>query len=118
MSSVKRTNNNELTSVQVAVRIRPTTEHDNQSIPTRWQKTVVHPSSSNSISIDNSIAGNQSNNFIFDRVHGPLDSQDIIYENNVQNLVNKFIDGYNVTILAYGQTSSGKSYTSMFLKCF
>lgn len=29
----------------------------------------------------------------------------------VYSLVARFLEGYNVTVLAYGQTSSGKSYT-------
>ncbi|KAI1297947.1 hypothetical protein EDD11_006905 [Mortierella claussenii] len=30
---------------------------------------------------------------------------------SVKRMVDKFIEGYNVTIMAYGQTSSGKTYT-------
>ena len=67
--------------------------------------------------------------FSFDRVFGPNDGQTDVYT-VVEDLVTKFIDGYNVTVLAYacsqaesseiadcscelryGQTSSGKSYT-------
>lgn len=50
-------------------------------------------------------------NFNFDRVLGPSDGQDAVYRGSVQSLVPKFLEGYNVTVLAYGQTSSGKSYT-------
>ncbi|EOQ98936.1 Kinesin-like protein KIF21A [Wallemia ichthyophaga EXF-994] len=96
--------NKPLTSVKVAVRIRPTTTQDSHLIPSRWQNSVVEPSSNSSINIHNS-------SFSFDRVHGPSDTQNTIYNDNVDNLVNSFVDGYNVTILAYGQTSSGKSYT-------
>ena len=50
-------------------------------------------------------------NFSFDRVLGPADGQDAVYKTSAQPLISKFMEGYNVTILAYGQTSSGKSYT-------
>ncbi|TIC09952.1 kinesin-domain-containing protein [Wallemia mellicola] len=102
--SARNKQSNALTSVKVTVRIRPSTSQDNNSIPTRWQKTVVQPSSTNTVNIDGS-------SFSFDRVHGPSDTQDVVYNDNVEKLVESFIDGYNVTVLAYGQTSSGKSYT-------
>lgn len=105
--SSRKPQSNPLTSVKVTVRIRPTTSQDNHSIPSRWQKTVVQPSSPSSINIDGS-------SFSFDRVHGPSDTQDVVYNDNVEKLVQSFVDGYNITVLAYGQTSSGKSYTSEY----
>ncbi|RKP33765.1 P-loop containing nucleoside triphosphate hydrolase protein, partial [Dimargaris cristalligena] len=49
--------------------------------------------------------------FTFDYVFGQQSTQSEIYESSVVPLLDKFVDGYNVTILAYGQTSSGKTYT-------
>ncbi|CAH1756067.1 5411_t:CDS:10 [Entrophospora sp. SA101] len=49
--------------------------------------------------------------FNFDYVLGPETTQQEVYVNAVENLVEKFLEGYNVTILAYGQTSSGKTHT-------
>ncbi|KAM3580523.1 hypothetical protein VKS41_007185 [Umbelopsis sp. WA50703] len=49
--------------------------------------------------------------FTFDYVFGPNSAQDEIFVTLADPLIHKFIDGYNVTILAYGQTSSGKTYT-------
>ncbi|CAO3622637.1 unnamed protein product [Cunninghamella echinulata] len=37
--------------------------------------------------------------------------QEEVFTGVASNLVDRFVDGYNVTILAYGQTSSGKTYT-------
>lgn len=48
--------------------------------------------------------------YTFDRVLGPDNGQEDVY-NVAQPFVNRFLDGFNVTVLAYGQTSSGKSYT-------
>lgn len=48
--------------------------------------------------------------FLFDRVYGPEEGQEAIWS-SVEGLVSRFLEGYNVTVLAYGQTSSGKSYT-------
>ncbi|RIA84273.1 P-loop containing nucleoside triphosphate hydrolase protein [Glomus cerebriforme] len=47
----------------------------------------------------------------FDHVFPPETTQQQVYERAVENLVDKFLEGYNVTILAYGQTSSGKTHT-------
>ncbi|XP_028970532.2 kinesin-like protein KIF25 isoform X3 [Esox lucius] len=48
--------------------------------------------------------------FEFERVHGPEDSQDVVFE-EVKPLLTSLLDGYNVCIMAYGQTGSGKTHT-------
>jgi hypothetical protein len=48
--------------------------------------------------------------FVFDRVFGPDVSQEGIWE-YLNDCVNAFIQGYNVSLLAYGQSGAGKSYT-------
>lgn len=50
--------------------------------------------------------------FEFERVHGPDDSQDAVFE-EVRPLLTSLMDGYNVCIMAYGQTGSGKTHTMM-----
>ena len=48
--------------------------------------------------------------FIFDRVFGEDVSQKGVWE-YLQDSVDSFLQGYNVSILAYGQSGAGKSYT-------
>ena len=47
---------------------------------------------------------------MFDRVFGQEVNQDGVWE-YLEESVNAFIQGYNVSLLAYGQSGAGKSYT-------
>lgn len=47
---------------------------------------------------------------MFDRVFSGQDGQNDVWE-YVSESVSSFVQGYNVSILAYGQSGSGKSYT-------
>jgi len=52
--------------------------------------------------------------FTYDHVYGPdVTSTDHIYEEVGSPLVDAVMEGYNGTIFAYGQTSSGKTHTMM-----
>nr|XP_055165777.1 kinesin-like protein KIF25 [Nyctereutes procyonoides] len=46
------------------------------------------------------------------RVYGPEESQQVVF-GDVCPLLTSLIDGYNVCIMAYGQTGCGKSYTML-----
>ncbi|KAH9818942.1 hypothetical protein DFH28DRAFT_1123320 [Melampsora americana] len=111
------------TTVQVVLRIRPSAFDSN--VPTRFQRTVMSALNSSTVAIENptqstSTASSSTPNasqghkaiqrFTFDRVYSPEEGQECIW-GSVESLVSRFLEGYNVTVLAYGQTSSGKSYT-------
>ncbi|XP_070598837.1 kinesin-like protein KIF27 isoform X2 [Erythrolamprus reginae] len=49
--------------------------------------------------------------FTFDFVFGKHSTQDEVYTTCIKPLVASLIEGYNATVFAYGQTSSGKTYT-------
>ncbi|XP_062335176.1 kinesin-1 heavy chain [Osmerus eperlanus] len=49
--------------------------------------------------------------YMFDRVLQSNTSQEQVYEACAQKIVKDVLDGYNGTIFAYGQTSSGKTHT-------
>jgi hypothetical protein len=48
--------------------------------------------------------------FVFDRVFGEDVTQEGIWDYLIES-VNAFVQGYNVSMLAYGQSGAGKSYT-------
>lgn len=68
---------------------------------------MVHVQSPTSLSID-SPQGRKL--FVFDRVFGPDVDQAGIWQ-YLEDCITAFTQGYNVSILAYGQSGAGKSYT-------
>ncbi|CAG8432689.1 5671_t:CDS:2 [Diversispora eburnea] len=105
------TNNpiSESTSVKVVLRIRPLTAEDLIKLPSRFQKNILSlsPFSPNQVTVQ----AEKKLNFTFDHVFGTETAQKEIYEHSIKDVVDKFLEGFNVTILAYGQTSSGKTHT-------
>ncbi|KAL6855601.1 hypothetical protein ACO1O0_006753 [Amphichorda felina] len=98
------------TAVKVAVRVRPPlkpTDPGYELIPQRFQRSMVQTTSNTSLSID-SPQGRKL--FVFDRVFSEDVMQDGIWE-YLSDSVNAFTQGYNVSLLAYGQSGAGKSYT-------
>ncbi|KAM3549390.1 hypothetical protein ARSEF4850_008881 [Beauveria asiatica] len=98
------------TAVRVAVRIRPPLEPTDPGydlIPQRFQRSMVQTSADTSLSID-SPQGRKL--FVFDRVFGPEVEQEGVWD-YLSDSVNAFAQGYNVSLLAYGQSGAGKSYT-------
>jgi hypothetical protein len=112
------------------VRIRPTTTQDTSSIPARFQRTVIHPTSPTSVTVDtassapatagsapsttpvaSSAVSAKKQAFAFDQVHPPAATQHALFTSTALPLISRFLEGFNCTILAYGQTSSGKTYT-------
>ncbi|RDX94254.1 Kinesin-like protein KIN-14A, partial [Mucuna pruriens] len=60
---------------------------------------------------------NGKKDFEFDRVYGPHVGQAELFS-DVQPLMQSALDGYNVSIFAYGQTNSGKTHTMVALSFF
>ncbi|CAG8605129.1 2104_t:CDS:2, partial [Dentiscutata heterogama] len=91
------------------LRIKPLTNDDVNCLPTRFQRQVIttNPTIPNSIIVQ----GEKKQVFSYDYVFGPESTQEEVYTSAIVKLVENFLEGYNVTILAYGQTSSGKTHT-------
>lgn len=49
--------------------------------------------------------------YSFDHVYDMPDTQEFVYENTAKVAVGSVLEGYNATILAYGQTGTGKTHT-------
>ena len=70
--------------------------------------TVTPPVSS---SIDRRVQEVPPRGWSFDGVHGPEATQAAIYDDVAQPILDAVLQGYNGTILAYGQTGAGKTHT-------
>ncbi|KAJ5757587.1 uncharacterized protein N7511_006281 [Penicillium nucicola] len=98
------------TAVKVAVRVRPPlkpTDPGYELIPQRFQRSMVHVTAPTSLAVD---VPQGRKLFVFDRVFPETIEQEGVWE-YVSDSVNSFIQGYNVSIMAYGQSGAGKSFT-------
>ncbi|CAG8307730.1 unnamed protein product [Penicillium salamii] len=98
------------TAVKVAVRVRPPlkpTDPGYDLVPQRFQRSMVQSVDSNNLSVD---VPNAQKWFTFDRIFPETTEQEGIWE-YVSDSLNSFLQGYNVSIMAYGQSGAGKSFT-------
>ncbi|KAM0239025.1 hypothetical protein ACHAP5_008397 [Fusarium lateritium] len=98
------------TAVKVVVRVRPPLNANDPGydlIPQRFQRAMVQTTSDTSLAID-SPQGRKL--FVFDRVFGSDVTQGGVWS-YVSDCINAFTQGYNVSLMAYGQSGAGKSYT-------
>ncbi|XP_043268260.1 kinesin heavy chain isoform X2 [Venturia canescens] len=90
-------------SIKVVCRFRPLNDSEERA----GSKFVVKfPSGGeeNCISIGGKV-------YLFDKVFKPNATQDKVYNEAAKSIVTDVLAGYNGTIFAYGQTSSGKTHT-------
>uniref|UniRef100_A0A3Q0RDV2 Kinesin family member 25 n=1 Tax=Amphilophus citrinellus TaxID=61819 RepID=A0A3Q0RDV2_AMPCI len=102
-------------NIRVHCRVRPVLPFDHTDVfSIRSSEEVIHAISDDTVMVNCMKAGMlvQNKMFEFERVHGPEDSQDVVFE-EVKSLLTSLLDGYNVCIMAYGQTGSGKTHTMM-----
>ena len=96
------------TFISVYCRFRPINkleqEHSKNS-------TCVKILSDKQIAIHNDTSEYFQQNFSFDKVFSQTTTQEEVFQDTSKEIINSVIQGYNGTIMAYGQTSSGKTYT-------
>ncbi|KAF2496213.1 kinesin family protein-like protein [Lophium mytilinum] len=98
------------TAVKVAVRVRPPLKPSDpgyELVPQRFRASTCTTATETNLTID-SAQGKKL--FVFDRVFSEDTDQEGVWEYLCES-VNSFVQGYNVSILAYGQSGAGKSYT-------
>lgn len=53
----------------------------------------------------------EENYFTFDRIFDEYSTNEEVYEDSIQNLIEFVFEGGKVSVFAYGQTGSGKTFT-------
>ncbi|XP_072880531.1 centromere-associated protein E isoform X3 [Hemitrygon akajei] len=99
----------EESAVQVCVRLRPPNAREKSLQGGSGTHPEVHWKTENQTI--SQINGGKS--FSFDRVFHENETTQTIYTEVAHSIVCSITEGYNGTIFAYGQTSSGKTYTMM-----
>merc|ERR1719340_377790 len=90
-------------SIKVICRFRPLNDTEEK---TGSKFIIKFPSGSDDQCV--SISGKL---YMFDKVLKPNVTQNQVYDATAKNIVKDVLSGYNGTIFAYGQTSSGKTHT-------
>ncbi|XP_068144651.1 kinesin heavy chain [Drosophila tropicalis] len=90
-------------SIKVVCRFRPLNDSEEKAGSKFVVKFPNNPDE-NCISIAGKV-------YLFDKVFKPNASQEKVYNEAAKSIVSDVLAGYNGTIFAYGQTSSGKTHT-------
>ncbi|KAM7367519.1 hypothetical protein PAMP_013810 [Pampus punctatissimus] len=102
----------EESAVKVCVRVRPLIARE-ESDGSEDTKPVQLFWKADRKSIHQVDDGNSTKSFSFDRVFIAEETTNQLYQDIAKPLVVSTVEGYNGTIFAYGQTSSGKTFTMM-----
>lgn len=94
-------------TIQVYVRVRPLNRQEEAEGSTKLVEIQK-----NSIILKKAEKKN-SKVYTFDSVYSSKTTQEDIFKKIGQNLIENFLNGYNCSIFAYGQTGAGKTYTMM-----
>ncbi|KAJ4755936.1 Kinesin-like protein [Rhynchospora pubera] len=91
--------------ISVGVRFRPSTSSPHSDSSHQWQI------SDNAISLCHLNTPISGYTFAFDHVFDESLGNAVVYRVLIKSIIDAAIDGFNGTAFAYGQTSSGKTYT-------
>ena len=95
----------EESNIKVYCRFRPLNESEER----RSLNLCMKFESSSTVEIPNE--SSELLQFTFDKVFPPNSSQQEVYEQAALPIIESVMQGFNGTVFAYGQTSSGKTYT-------
>ena len=89
-----------MTKLEVIVRVRPAKPN---------AEIGVHVTDDRTVTMKNK--NNQQTQWKFSRVYDTDTTQETIFTENVYDLINTATEGRNVSILSYGPTGTGKTFT-------
>ncbi len=92
----------ESVNIRVVCRVRPLNKMEEE----RDEEMALEFPQTNQVATTNN-----PKTFTFDAVYKPESNQSEVYESGAKPVLTNVLEGYSGTIFAYGQTSSGKTYT-------
>lgn len=103
---------------RVAVRVRPPLPRELHGYRPFVNVVQIAPEHANTITLCDALdtedgrgAVYSRQSYTFDRVYGADTTQEELYELSARPAVLSVLEGYNATLMAYGQTGTGKTYT-------
>ncbi|KAF9305786.1 kinesin-like nuclear fusion protein [Mortierella antarctica] len=105
-------------NIRVFCRVRPVTSNEGASKAETTTAAITFPDPDGGKQIEFALSKESARGaqiaksypFTFDRVFQPSSAQQDVFD-EISQLVQSALDGYNVCIFAYGQTGSGKTHT-------
>ena len=99
---------NEGESISVAIRVRPLNDRELKNHDTSILNCISDRNIISITSTSHKPLPGPNNAFQYDHIFAPEITTKALYDTTARRIVRSTLDGYNGTIFAYGQTSSGK----------
>ncbi|KAL2711624.1 kinesin-related protein 4 [Vespula squamosa] len=96
-------------SIKVAIKVRPLIKREkDENLPKQWavQGNYI-------VSTDAEMKKRGDGGFHFDHIFDEITKNKDVFDTVVKPIVDAAVNGFNGTVFAYGQTSSGKTFTMM-----
>jgi len=104
-------------NLRVVVRVRPPLEQERGSSSRPYQESVLAQPEANTVLIAEDVdaalrqGDPAAHRFTFDRVYGQESQQHELYSASARDAVFSTLNGFNASMIAYGQTGTGKTFT-------
>ncbi|KAI4495494.1 hypothetical protein M0802_008708 [Mischocyttarus mexicanus] len=96
-------------SIKVAIKVRPLIKREKEeNLPKQWTVQGNYITST-----DQEMRKRGDGGFNFDHIFDESTSNKNVFDTVVKPIVDAAVNGFNGTVIAYGQTSSGKTFTMM-----
>ncbi|KAJ1982596.1 hypothetical protein H4R35_000222 [Dimargaris xerosporica] len=96
--------------INVTIRVRPLNQRE-LAQPTTGDAWTIQKDTITQVRRQGGSRPSIGNSYTFDHVFDPLQTTAEVFDSVAQDIISSTMDGFNGTIFAYGQTSSGKTHT-------
>ena len=98
-----------VSQLRVYLRVRPISEKLDSTISLESETTII--TTAPEISNRAKYTKMEERTYTFNRVFGPSSEQNEVFEFSVEPLMERFLQGENCVLMAYGMTNAGKTHT-------